>query len=160
TWHEYFMAIAEVASTRSNCIKRRVGAIIVKDKQIVSTGYNGTPKGIKNCDEGGCPRCWDFSQSGHSLDECLCVHAEENAIVQAACNGISIQGSTVYSTFCPCSYCAKSIINAGIKSVVYRDQYALDEVTTRLFREAGIELIALEKKPFQGLERRRGGKRS
>lgn len=145
-WNEYFMSIAEVTATRSNCLKRRIGALIVKDKQIVSTGYNGTPKGIKNCDEGGCPRCAGFGESGRNVDECLCVHAEENAIVQAACNGISIQGSTLYSTLCPCSYCAKSIINAGIKCVVYRDRYVMDDVTTRLFREAGLELIALEKK--------------
>jgi dCMP deaminase len=90
--------------------------------------------------------------SGARLDECLCVHAEENAIVQAACNGISIQGSTIYSTLCPCSYCAKSIINAGIRCVVYRDPFAMDAVTTRLFREAGLEWIALvEPKPARGL---------
>ncbi len=151
SWHEYFMSMAQVAATRSNCIKRRIGAIIVREKQIISTGYNGTPKGITNCDEGGCPRCWGFGESGHGLGECICVHAEENAIVQAACNGISIQNSTLYSTFCPCSYCAKSIINAGIKCVVYRDSYVMDEVSTRLFREAGVEMIALERTPPRGL---------
>jgi dCMP deaminase len=125
SWDEYFMNMAAVAATRSNCIKRHIGAIIVKDRQIVSTGYNGTPKGIKNCNEGGCPRCWTLADSGTRLDECLCVHAEENAIVQAACNGISIKGSALYTTFCPCSYCAKSIINAGIMKVVYRDELVL-----------------------------------
>jgi dCMP deaminase len=153
SWHEYFMSIAQVAATRSNCIKRRIGAIIVRDKQIVSTGYNGTPKGIKNCDEGGCPRCWNFGESGSGLSECICVHAEENAIVQAACNGISIQGSTLYSTLCPCSYCAKSIINAGIKCVVYRDPYGLDEISKRMFKQAGVELIALERVPPRSIER-------
>jgi dCMP deaminase len=143
SWDEYFMNMAAVAATRSNCIKRHVGAIIVKDRQIVSTGYNGTPKGIKNCNEGGCPRCWAFADSGSRLDECLCVHAEENAIVQAACNGISIKGSDLYTTFCPCSYCAKSIINAGIAKVVYREQYGMDDVTRRLFAEAGVELVFL-----------------
>jgi dCMP deaminase len=143
SWDEYFMNIARVAATRSNCLSRHVGAAIVKDRQIISTGYNGTPKGIKNCNEGGCPRCWSMAESGTRLDECLCVHAEENAIVQAACNGTSIQGATLYTTFCPCSYCAKSIINAGIKRVVYREAYAMDQITQRLFAEAGIELTCL-----------------
>ena len=153
TWHEYFMSIAQVAATRSNCVKRRIGAIIVRDKQIISTGYNGTPKGITNCDEGGCPRCWGFGESGKGLGECICVHAEENAIVQAACNGISIQGSTLYSTTCPCSYCAKSIINAGIKCVVYRDAYAMDEVSKKMFKEAGVELVTLVRTPSRVLAR-------
>jgi len=144
TWDEYFMNMAAVAATRSNCVKRHIGAILVKDKQIISTGYNGTPKGIKNCNEGGCPRCMSFADSGTALGECLCVHAEENAIVQAAYNGVSIKGSTLYTTFCPCSYCAKSIINAGIVKVVYREEYGMDEVTTGLFREAGVEVECLE----------------
>ena len=143
SWDEYFMNVAGVAASRSNCLSRHVGAAIVKDRQIVSTGYNGTPKGIKNCNEGGCPRCWSGAESGTRLDECLCVHGEENAIVQAACNGTSIQGATLYTTFCPCSYCAKSIINAGIKRVVYREAYAMDQITQRLFAEAGIELTCL-----------------
>lgn len=147
TWDEYFMDVAAVAASRSNCLSRHVGAVIVKDRQIVSTGYNGTPKGIKNCIEGGCPRCWSMAESGTRLDECLCVHAEENAIVQAACNGISIQGATIYTTYCPCSYCAKSIINAGIKRVVYRASYAMDETTLRLFAEAGVELTCLGEQP-------------
>jgi dCMP deaminase len=150
TWDEYFMAIAEVAAARSNCVKRRIGAIIAQNKQIVSAGYNGTPKGIDNCDEGGCPRCWGFGAPGKGLDECLCVHAEENAIVQAACNGISIQGSTLYSTLCPCLYCAKSIINAGISRVVYRDAYAMDRTTAKLFAQAGVEMIVFEKDAEEG----------
>jgi dCMP deaminase len=150
TWDEYFMNIATVAATRANCLKRHIGAVITVDKQIVSTGYNGTPKGIKNCNEGGCPRCMGFADSGANLGECICVHAEENAIVQAACNGIGIKGGTLYSTFCPCSYCAKSIINAGIAEVVYLEAYAMDDVTKRLFKEAGVKMRALgdpEKKP-------------
>jgi len=143
SWDEYFMNVAIVASSRANCLSRHVGAVIVKDRQIVSTGYNGTPKGIKNCNEGGCPRCWAMAESGTRLDECICVHAEENAIVQAAYNGISIAGATLYTTYCPCSYCAKSIINAGIKRVVYREAYAMDEVTKHLFAEAGVELCCL-----------------
>lgn len=163
SWHEYFMSIAQVAATRSNCIKRRIGAIIVRDKQIISTGYNGTPKGIRNCDEGGCPRCWSFGESGSGLGECICVHAEENAIVQAACNGISIMNSTLYSTFCPCSYCAKSIINAGIKCVVFQDAYPLDDVSRRMFKEAGVELLGLERTPPRTVARfsqNNGGRRT
>ncbi|NQU45216.1 AAA family ATPase [bacterium] len=144
TWDEYFMNIAAVTATRGNCIKRHIGAIITVNKQIVSTGYNGTPKGITNCNEGGCPRCLSFADSGTKLDECLCVHAEENAIVQAACNGISIQGGTLYTTFCPCSYCAKSIINAGLVEVVYLEPYAMDDVTRSLFKQAGLKFRSLE----------------
>jgi len=144
SWDQYFMNMAAVAATRSNCIKRHIGAIIVRDRQILSTGYNGTPKGIRNCNEGGCPRCNAFADSGTRLDECLCVHAEENAIVQAAYNGISIKDGTLYTTFCPCSYCAKSIINAGIAKVVYRERYGIDDVTRRLFHEAGVELVFVD----------------
>lgn len=139
SWDEYFMMMAEVAATRGNCIKRRVGAVIVVDKQILSTGYNGTPKGIKNCYEGGCPRGAALADSGASLAECLGVHAEENAILQAASYGVAIRGATLYCTLCPCAYCAKSIINAGIREVVYRESYAMDEVTRRLFEEAGVQ---------------------
>jgi len=138
SWDEYFMMMAEVAATRGNCIKRRVGAVIVKDRQVVSTGYNGTPKGIRNCYEGGCPRGAQLADSGASLGECLGVHAEENAILQAAAHGVAISGTTLFCTLCPCSYCAKSIINTGIKEVVYRESYAMDEVTRRLFEEAGV----------------------
>lgn len=137
-WDEYFMMMAEVAATRGNCIKRRVGAVIVKDKQILTTGYNGTPKGIKNCYERGCPRGASLADSGAALGECLAVHAEENAILQAASYGVSIRGGTLYATLCPCTYCAKSIINAGLVEVVYRESYAMDEVTRRLFEEAGV----------------------
>lgn len=137
-WDEYFMMMAEVAAMRGNCIKRRVGAVIVLDKQILSTGYNGTPKGIRNCCEGGCPRGAGVADSGAALSECLGVHAEENAIIQAAAHGVAIRGGVLYCTLCPCSYCAKSIINAGIKEVVYRETYAMDDVTRKLFEEVGI----------------------
>jgi dCMP deaminase len=162
TWDEYFMAIARVAATRANCVKRHIGAAITVNRQIVSTGYNGTPKGIRNCDAGGCPRCLSFVDSGSKLDECLCVHAEENAIVQAACNGISVRGGTLYSTLCPCSYCAKSIINAGIAEVIYLEPFAMDDVTRRLFQEAGVKFRALEKeelvvKPVRGSRKKKTG---
>jgi dCMP deaminase len=144
SWDEYFMMMAVVAATRSNCIKRRVGAVIVHNKQILSTGYNGTPKGITNCSEGGCPRCAGVADSGSNLGECLCVHAEENAIVQAAAHGVAIRNGTLYCTLCPCSYCAKSIINSGIVEVVYSGVYAMDIVTEKLFREAGIHFRKMD----------------
>jgi dCMP deaminase len=143
-WDEYFMMVAEVAAIRGNCLRRRVGAVIVHNRQILSTGYNGTPKGITNCSDGGCPRCAGHAASGAALDECLCVHAEENAIVQAAAHGVAIRGGTLYCTLSPCSYCAKSIINAGIVEVVYGGDYSLSPVTAALFKQAKVTLRKLE----------------
>lgn len=140
SWDDYFMGIAKVVSTRSNCIKRKVAAIIVKDKRIISTGYNGTPRGTANCSDGGCPRCNNFSESGKNLDECLCSHGEENAIVQASYHGISIKDSTLYTTFSPCLQCTKMTINAGIKEVVYNVDYPMSEVPLKLLKEAGVKV--------------------
>ncbi|MFA6328669.1 MAG: deaminase [Candidatus Micrarchaeia archaeon] len=137
-WDAYFMGIARVVATRSNCIKRHVAAVIVKDKRIISTGYNGTPRGIRNCDEGGCPRCNSFADSGTKLDECVCSHGEENAIVQASYHGISIKDATIYTTFSPCLFCTKLIINSGIKEVVYNADYPMSDVPMSLLHEAGI----------------------
>ncbi|MEM2131514.1 MAG: dCMP deaminase family protein [Candidatus Woesearchaeota archaeon] len=145
TWDEYFIKIAKLIASRSSCSSRHVGCIIVKDKMIISTGYNGTPRGIKNCDEGGCQRCEDRKKniisSGERLDECICVHAEENAILQAAYHGISLKDATLYTSLCPCRYCAKHIINAGIKKVFYSENYALDDISKKLFEEAGIDFL-------------------
>lgn len=137
-WDEYFMQIAKIVSLRSNCMKRKVAAVIVKDKRIISTGYNGTPRGVKNCNEGGCPRCNSFADSGASLGECLCSHAEENSIVQAAYHGISVKGSMLYSTFSPCLICTKMIINAGIVEVVYNLEYPLIDTARALLEGAGV----------------------
>ncbi|MBI1355021.1 MAG: AAA family ATPase [Acidobacteria bacterium] len=137
-WDEYFMQIAKIVSLRSNCMKRKVAAVIVKDKRIISTGYNGTPRGVKNCNEGGCPRCNSFADSGSSLGECLCSHAEENSIVQAAYHGISVKDATLYSTFSPCLICTKMIINAGIREVVFNMEYPLLETARALLEEAGV----------------------
>ena len=139
-WDEYFMRIAQIAALRSNCMKRKVAAVIVKDLRIISTGYNGTPRGVPNCNEGGCPRCNSLADSGTRLDECLCSHAEENAIVQAAYHGTSVKGSTVYSTCSPCLICTKMIINAGIARVVYNLDYPLNSTANRLLSEGGVEL--------------------
>jgi dCMP deaminase len=137
-WDNYFMEIAMVAARRSNCSRRQVAAVIVKDHRIISTGYNGTPRGIKNCCDGGCPRCNSDTPSGEGLGECLCSHAEENAIVQAAYHGIAVKDSTIYTTFSPCLLCAKMIINAGIIEVIYHKRYSIDSTSQNLLREAGI----------------------
>ena len=139
-WDEYFIRIAQVASTRSNCIKRKVGAVVVRDRRIISTGYNGTPRGTRNCNEGGCPRCNSLASSGTRLDECLCSHAEENAITQAAYHGTSVKGGTIYTTFAPCLMCSKMIINSGIQEVVYNVDYPLNEVVFKLFEQAEVKI--------------------
>jgi dCMP deaminase len=137
-WDEYFMSIAKVVALRSNCLKRKVAAIVVKDRRIISTGYNGTPRGTRNCNEGGCPRCSSLTESGTNLEQCLCSHAEENAITQAAYHGIVLKDSTLYSTYSPCLICSKMIINAGIKEVIYQGEYPLAEIALSLLLEAGI----------------------
>ncbi len=140
TWDAYFMNIAKMVATRSNCIKRKVAAVIVRDKQIISTGYNGTPRGTRNCNEGGCPRCNNFTESGKSLEECFCSHGEENAIVQSAYNGVSTKGTTIYTTFSPCLLCTKMIINSGIVEVVYNEKYPIAESALKLLKEAGVKV--------------------
>ena len=139
-WDEYFMRIAQIVALRSNCMKRKVAAVVVKDRRIISTGYNGTPRGVPNCNEGGCPRCNSLADSGTSLDECFCSHAEENAIVQAAYHGISVKGATLYSTCSPCLICTKIIINAGIVRVVFNMDYALNKKANELLVTAGVKL--------------------
>ena len=143
-WDQYFMNIAKVAASRSNCLKRKVAAIIVRDKRIISTGYNGTPRGTPNCNEGGCPRCNSLASSGTSLDECFCSHGEENAIVQAAYHGVQLADATVYSTVAPCLLCAKMIINSGISNVVYNKDYPLNDSAFNLFKEAGVTVRKLQ----------------
>jgi dCMP deaminase len=137
-WDEYFMSIAQVVASRSNCVKRKVAAVVVKDRRIISTGYNGTPRGTTNCNEGGCPRCNQLAPSGTSLEECFCSHGEENAITQAAYHGTSLKGSSLYSTFSPCLLCTKMIINAGIVEVIFNHDYPLGETSLKLLQEAGV----------------------
>ncbi|MBI2265504.1 MAG: AAA family ATPase [Armatimonadetes bacterium] len=137
-WDDYFMKMAQVASLRGNCIKRKVAAVIVRERRVISTGYNGTPRGTKNCFEGGCPRCNSLADSGTKLDECLCSHGEENAITQAAYHGVSVKGGTIYTTFAPCLMCTKMIINAGLHEVVYNMDYPLNETSFHLLKEAGV----------------------
>jgi dCMP deaminase len=142
-WDEYFLSIAQVVASRSNCVKRKVAAILVKDRRIISTGYNGTPRGTRNCNEGGCPRCNSLAASGTALEECLCSHGEENAITQAAYHGTSVKGAAIYTTFSPCLLCTKMIINAGITEVIYNQEYPLSTTAFDLLKEAGVEVRKL-----------------
>ncbi len=135
----YFMRMAELVSTRSTCIRRAVGAVIVKEKRVLTTGYNGSPRGSKHCEEMGCVRDELSVPSGTRHELCRGVHAEQNAVVQAAYFGVSIKDSTIYSTTFPCSMCAKILINAGISELVYRDDY-VDELSKRLFEETAVKV--------------------
>src|SRR3990167_7237353 len=127
SWDGYFMQLAEVVKSRSNCLRRNFGALIVRDFRIISTGYNGTPHGIKNCIDGGCERCLKREKGEiktHEYQEsCICIHAEQNAIVQASFQGSATKSATMYSTISPCSSCAKLIINAGIQRYVYANSH-------------------------------------
>lgn len=139
-WDDYFMNIARVVATRSNCVKRKVAAVLTIDRRVIATGYNGTPRGVRNCNEGGCPRCNGFGPGGTDLGECLCSHAEENAITQSAYHGVRVREATLYTTFCPCLMCTKMIINSGIGEVVYSAEYPLGDVSIGLLREAGVKV--------------------
>ncbi|VDC01948.1 unnamed protein product [Peniophora sp. CBMAI 1063] len=134
SWDTYFMTLSELASMRSNCMKRRVGAILVRDKRIVATGYNGTPRGLLNCNEGGCTRC----NHGADEDACLCLHAEENALLEAGRERIG--GATLYCNTCPCLKCTIKIIQVGVKEVVYNLSYKVDDASAKLFAEADVLL--------------------
>jgi dCMP deaminase len=146
-WDEYYMSIARTVSLRSNCLRRRVGAVIVVDKAIIATGYNGTPMGVRNCCDGGCPRCASDAPSGAGYDTCVCVHAEQNAIVLAARHGNATDGGILYATLRPCFGCAKESIQAGIREIVFDEPYqygeGLEEAYRRLIAESGIELRQL-----------------
>ncbi len=140
SWDDYFMRIARVVATRSNCVKRKVAAVLTVDRRVIATGYNGTPRGVRNCNEGGCPRCLAFGPGGVDLGECLCSHAEENAITQSAYHGVGVRGAVLYSTYCPCLMCTKMIINAGIAEVVYCADYPMGETSVSLLREGGVRV--------------------
>lgn len=137
-WDAYFMSIAHVVKSRSSCSRRQVAAVIVKDRRIISTGYNGTPRGVPNCNEGGCARCAGDAPSGSDLVSCICCHAEENAITQAAYHGIAVMGGVIYVTISPCLTCARMMINAGIREVVYEGDYPFTAQTRQLLDTAGV----------------------
>ncbi|KAF8495088.1 cytidine deaminase-like protein [Gautieria morchelliformis] len=138
-WDTYFMTMAALASQRSNCMKRRVGAILVRDKRVVATGYNGTPRNVRNCNEGGCPRCNSGGRSGESLESCLCLHAEENALLEAGRERVGA-GSVLYCNTCPCLGCAIKIVQTGVREVVYNLSYKVDDQSAALFNQAGVIL--------------------
>lgn len=145
SWDEYFMQMAELTARRSTCLRRSVGAVIVKEKHVIATGYNGAPRGIKHCDErGGCLREKMSVPSGQRHELCMALHAEQNAIIQAATLGQSIEGGTIYVTHQPCIICAKMIINAGLSRIIVRQGYP-DEMARDILAEAGIEVEMLEK---------------
>jgi dCMP deaminase len=140
SWDEYFMKLAHLVKERSTCIGRQVGAVIIKDKRIIATGYNGAPRGTKHCAElGGCLRRKLNVPRGERHELCRATHAEQNAIISAAVTGSSIQDATMYVTVTPCVICAKMIINAGIKEIVFEGEYP-DEFAMELLNEAGIKL--------------------
>ena len=144
SWDEYFMKIAEDASTRSNCLRRKVGALIVKQRNIISAGYNGTPIGVKNCFEGGCPRCQSDVEPGQGYDTCICVHAEANAILLAARHGNATEGGVLYTTLRPCFSCLKEAVQAGIREIVFESgepyESPLEDAYQMLVHDSGLTL--------------------
>ena len=137
SWDEYFMAIAGQVSGRSTCLRRHTGAVIVLDKRILATGYNGVPAGLRHCEEVGCLREQRNIPSGSHHELCRGIHAEQNAVIQAAKHGIAMDGATAYCTHQPCVLCAKILVNAGIVDIVYREPYP-DPLSEELLAEAGI----------------------
>lgn len=137
SWDEYFMSITEQVSGRSTCLRRHTGAVLVKDKRILATGYNGTPKGLRHCEEVGCLREQRGIESGSNHELCRGIHAEQNAVIQAAKHGIAIEGATIYCTHQPCVLCAKILLNAGVVEIVYRNAYP-DPLSEELLSEAGV----------------------
>lgn len=142
-WDAYFMEIASLVSKRSTCLRRQVGAVIVKDKNILSTGYNGAPSGITHCEVTGCLREKLNVPSGERHELCRGLHAEQNAIIQAAFHGTSIKDSTLYCTNLPCSICSKMLINAGIIKIIFKEGY-MDDLGKEMIEESGIVLERLE----------------
>ena len=136
---EYFMEMAYLASSRSTCMRRKVGAVIVKDKHVLSTGYNGSPKGTQHCEVHGCIRIQQNIPSGTMHEVCRGVHAEQNAVAQSAYFGVSVKGGTLYTTTYPCSMCAKILINSGISEIVYDEGYP-DQLAKDLFAETDIRI--------------------
>jgi dCMP deaminase len=142
SWDDYFMAIAQLVAERSTCLRRNVGAVIVKDKRILATGYNGAPSGIAHCDEVGCLRETLKIPAGERHEICRGIHAEQNAIIQAATFGVNIKGSIVYTTHQPCFICTKMLINAHISKIIYQKEYP-DKLAIDMLKEAQIPCIKI-----------------
>jgi dCMP deaminase len=138
-WDDYFMDIAALVARRATCLRRSVGAVLVRDRRILATGYNGAPSGLQHCMERGCLRDSLQIPSGERHELCRGLHAEQNAVIQAALHGVSVKGSCLYCTNHPCVICTKMIINAGIVKIVFREGY-LDQMAKDMSREAGIEV--------------------
>jgi dCMP deaminase len=147
SWTEYFMKMAFLAAERSTCIRHHVGAVIVKNNKVVSTGYNGAAAGVKDCTELGCLRDQMGIASGTRHEICRAIHAEQNSIIQAALNGTSTEGATIYCTHSPCIICAKMVVNAKIKKFVTSNYYP-DKAYEELFKEAGVEFVTVGRPPF------------
>jgi len=143
SWETYFMDIAMLVAKRSTCTRRSVGAVIVKDKRILSTGYNGAPSGVRHCIDTGCLREKLNIASGERHELCRGIHAEQNAIIQAAYHGVSIKEAVLFCTNLPCSICAKMIINAGIITIYYQNGYA-DQMSSDMMKEAGVDVLKLD----------------
>lgn len=153
SWHEYFMRIAMLAATRSTCRRRQVGAVIVKNKKVLATGYNGAPAGLQHCLDIGCLREKLGIPSGQRHELCRAIHAEQNAIIQAATSGISISGGILYSTTFPCILCAKMLINSGIKEIYVLDDGYPDDLSREMMEEAEVIIhhLHLEER-MEGIE--------
>ncbi|KAJ5647541.1 Deoxycytidylate deaminase [Penicillium lividum] len=138
-WDQYFMQLASLAAQRSNCMKRRVGCVVVRERRVISTGYNGTPRHLPNCNEGGCPRCNRGDGGGVGLSACLCLHAEENALLEAGRERIR-EGAILYCDTCPCLTCTVKITQVGISEVVYSQSYNMDRDSAAILKAAGVRL--------------------
>lgn len=147
SWNEYFMKIAMIVAERSTCRRHHVGAVIVKSKRILTTGYNGAAKGLKDCIELGCLRDENNIESGKNHEICRAIHAEQNAIIQAGLHGVDIEGSIIYCTHPPCILCAKMLINAGIKEFITYGEYP-DKTALDLLKEANIEFKKIERPEY------------
>ncbi|MFH7324914.1 deoxycytidylate deaminase [Desulfurivibrio sp. C05AmB] len=151
SWEEYFMAIADLVAQRATCLRRKVGSVLVLDRRVVATGYNGAPSGIKHCLEVGCLREQLQVPSGERHELCRGLHAEQNAIIQAALHGVSLKGAMLFCTNMPCSICSKMLINAGIVKIYYRKGYP-DNMAADMLAEAGVPLIQLPVEKGPGTE--------
>ncbi len=158
SWDRYFMDICRLVSERSTCLRRHVGAVLVRDKRILCTGYNGAAAGMRHCDEAGCLRDKAGIPAGERIEVCRGIHAEQNALVQAASFGISVKGSMLYCTHEPCITCSKMLLNAGISEFVVAARYP-DNFGRRLLREAGVKVRLLDE-PRPGTKRPAGMKRT
>jgi dCMP deaminase len=143
SWDVYFLQLARQAATRSTCLRRQVGAVLVRDRRILATGYNGSPRGVAHCLDIGCLRDQLGIPSGERQELCRAIHAEQNAIIQAAVHGVAIEGATCYTTLQPCVLCAKMLINCGVREIHYAEGYP-DDLSREMFAEAGVVVVKEE----------------